>query len=209
MMRLFQKYSKGHLVETKRIELLGRYLELEQCANGVLFTSFSKLCGEPLSAADYLQIASKFDVVIIKNIPKLGLSQRNEARRFITLLDALYDAKVKLIASFEGKIEDLFNVKAIKPSLASLEMIQELDLVGAETSIFTGEEEIFAFKRAASRLIEMQGEAVFGANVVLSSAKAINPLRRIDLNHLSALKYQAFAKDFCLCNDCQVILCTL
>ena len=112
------------------IPLLGRLLRVPQARDGVARMSFDELCRRPLGAADYLALAARFSTLIVDGVPRLADGEREVARRFITLIDALYDAKVKLIAS-----------AAAEPA----ELYQRSD--GAEG---------FEFARAASRLIEMR-----------------------------------------------------
>ncbi|EBA04489.1 AFG1-like ATPase [Rhodobacterales bacterium HTCC2150] len=97
--------------------------------NGVGRASFADLCERPLGAGDYLAIADALRVLLLDDIPQLGGANNNEAKRFVTLIDALYEAKVKLIASAAASPEELY-------------------LSGAG---------IFEFERTASRLREMQG----------------------------------------------------
>ena len=92
--------------------------------------TFADLCEQPLAAPDYLEIARNFHTVLIDHIPVLSNTQRDAARRFVLLIDTLYDQNVKLIASAEAE-----------PSLLYT------DGDGAET-----------FRRTASRLVEMQSE---------------------------------------------------
>jgi cell division protein ZapE len=86
----------------------GRELHVPRCLKGVAVFSFKRLCGEPKGAADYLAIARRFHTVIIVGIPRLGPDNRNEAARFVTLIDALYDNKVKLLASADAEPDDLY-----------------------------------------------------------------------------------------------------
>jgi cell division protein ZapE len=116
--------------EPTRIELLGRQLDVPQAIDGVARFDFDALCRNPLSAADYLKLAQRFHTLIVDRIPALTASERNEAKRFIILIDALYDMRVKLIASAAGEPETLYS--------------------GAEGA------EAFEFARAASRLYEMR-----------------------------------------------------
>jgi cell division protein ZapE len=113
-----------------RIELLGRHLDVPQAIDGVARFDFDALCRRPLGAADYLKLAQRFHTLILDRIPLLGESERNEAKRFIILIDALYDMRVKLIASAAGEPKTLYS--------------------GAEGP------EAFEFARAASRLYEMR-----------------------------------------------------
>ena len=110
------------------LPLKGRVVVVPQAAMGVARFSFAELCEQPLGPADYLKIAHNFHTVLIDRIPTLGKDNRNEAKRFVTLIDALYENKVKLIASAEAEPESL-NPKG---------------------------DHAFEFKRTASRLREMQ-----------------------------------------------------
>ena len=109
-----------------------RVIRVPEAARGVARFSFRQLCEQPLGASDYLRIAREFHTVILENIPVMDYPQRNEAKRFIALIDTLYDNGVKLVAS-----------AAAEP--ASLYLATE----GYEAS---------EFKRTASRLIEMRSE---------------------------------------------------
>jgi len=86
----------------------GRALHVPKSLKGVAVFSFKRLCGEPRGAADYLAIAQRFHTVIIVGIPAMGPDQRNEAARFVTLIDALYEHKVKLLAAADAEPEGLY-----------------------------------------------------------------------------------------------------
>ena len=90
---------------------MGRTIHVARANDNCAWFDFSDLCFEPLGSADYLTICERFPVIIITNIPQLDSSKINEARRFVTLIDALYECQTKLIASLDEevpKIEDLF-----------------------------------------------------------------------------------------------------
>jgi cell division protein ZapE len=106
----------------------GRSLHVPKSLKGVAVFSFKRLCGEARGAADYLAIARRFHTIIIVGIPRLGPENRNEAARFVTLIDALYEHKVKLLAAADAEPGDLY--------------------VAGDGA--------FEFERTASRLIEMQ-----------------------------------------------------
>ncbi len=110
------------------LRIKGRDVTLSDFSNGVGRARFYDLCGQPLGPADYLAIAEAVRVLILEDIPRLGAENYNQARRFVTLVDALYEAKVRLIAT-----------AADEPELLYIE--------GAGT---------FEFERTASRLREMQ-----------------------------------------------------
>jgi len=112
------------------LNVLGHAVHVPQaCANVARF-SFADLCELPLGPADFLAIAQNFHTVIIDSIPVIAAARRDEAKRFITLIDTLYDKHVKLIVSAEAEPAELY----------------------AGTEGFVA----FEFKRTASRLIEMR-----------------------------------------------------
>jgi len=86
----------------------GRTLHVPKSFKGVAVFSFKRLCGEPRGAADYLAIAHAYHTVIVVGIPVMGPEMRNEAARFVTLIDALYENKVKLLASAAAEPERLY-----------------------------------------------------------------------------------------------------
>ena len=86
----------------------GRTLHVPKSLKGVAVFSFKRLCGEPRGAADYLAIAQRFHTVIIVGIPVLTREMRNEAARFVTLIDALYEHKVKLLAAADAEPPGLY-----------------------------------------------------------------------------------------------------
>ena len=106
----------------------GRLLHVPKSFKGVAVFSFRKLCAEARGAADYLAIAQAYHTVIIVGIPQMGPDQRNEAARFVTLIDALYEHKVKLLATAAAAPEALYDQGDGR----------------------------FEFERTISRLIEMQ-----------------------------------------------------
>lgn len=86
----------------------GRKLFVPKVLKGVAVFSFKRLCAEARGASDYLAIAQTYHTVIIVGIPRMGPENRNEAARFVTLIDALYEHKVKLIATADAEPEDLY-----------------------------------------------------------------------------------------------------
>ncbi len=86
----------------------GRTLHVPKSLKGVAVFSFKRLCGEARGAADYLAIARRYHTVILVGVPVMGADMRNEAVRFVTLVDALYEHKVKLLASADAEPEGLY-----------------------------------------------------------------------------------------------------
>jgi cell division protein ZapE len=119
--------------EPQEIALKGRRLRVPEAAMGVARFTFAQLCQQPLGAADYLRIAQEFHTLVIDHIPVMTFADRNAAKRFITLIDTLYDNAVKLVASAAVEPDELYTA--------------------------TEGVEVQEFRRTASRLIEMRSEA--------------------------------------------------
>jgi len=98
----------GDVVGTPtQIEVKRRRIDVPHAAVGVARFSFSEICGRPLGAADYLALAQTYCAIIVENVPVFDADRRNEARRFITLVDVLYEQKTLLALSAEASIESL------------------------------------------------------------------------------------------------------
>ena len=105
---LWQQETGGADSAPLILEVKGRKVELPRHVGRIARASFWDLCGLPLGPADYLAIAEALDLLFIDGIPRLSQSNYNEAKRFVTLVDALYEAKVRLIASGADDPERLY-----------------------------------------------------------------------------------------------------
>ncbi|CAN1169243.1 AFG1-like ATPase [Linum perenne] len=156
--------------------MFGRKLKVPESCKGVARFPFEHLCGRPLGAADYIAVTRNYHTVFISDIPAMSMRIRDKARRFITLVDELYNHHCCLVCSASASIEDLFHGTE-EGTLFDLESFQfETDIEGGKLrrdvlaegklgdrgapstiiSMMSGREESFAFRRAVSRLIEMQ-----------------------------------------------------
>jgi cell division protein ZapE len=81
------------------VRVQGRILRVPQAACGAAWFTFATLCEAPLGPADYLALAQRFQTIFIDNVPKLGSAKRDARRRFIILIDILYDAHVRVVIS--------------------------------------------------------------------------------------------------------------
>jgi cell division protein ZapE len=124
----------GAPASAERLEIQGHVLEIPRASSGAARFTFDELCDQPLGAADFLALARRFHTVFIDRIPKLGPERRNEARRFVTLIDALYETRTKLVASADG----------------------------APDALYVAGDGAFEFARTASRLIEMRSKDYLG-----------------------------------------------
>jgi cell division protein ZapE len=98
----------GGSAEPLTLSVKGRRVELPAFRNGVARAAFWELCGRPLGPADYLAVAEACRVLLIEDIPRLSSENYNEAKRFVTLIDALYEARTRLIASAADTPENLY-----------------------------------------------------------------------------------------------------
>ena len=119
--------------QPRDISIKGRVLHVPCSSHGVARFSFAEICELPLAASDYLRLARDYHTIIIDHIPVMEYADRNPAKRFIALIDTLYDNAVKLLASAEADPVSLY--------------------VASEGN------EANEFKRTSSRLIEMSSES--------------------------------------------------
>jgi cell division protein ZapE len=129
----WHRLTAGHAGTARELPMKGRVIRVPRASLRVARFSFRELCGEPLAGNDYLKLAREFHTIVLDRIPVLDYSRRDEAKRFIILIDTLYDNAVKLVASAEAEPQALYL---------------------AETGFEAAE-----FRRTASRLIEMRSRA--------------------------------------------------
>ncbi len=116
------------------LPVLGRLLKIPRACGGAARFTFDELCAVPLAAPDYLALAKHFHTVLIDHIPVLTAARRDEALRFILLIDTLYDARTQLVCSAAAPAAELYPAG----------------------------DAVIAFRRTASRLLEMQSDAYIG-----------------------------------------------
>ena len=128
----FEQLADGRGERDVKVQVEGRPVCARREAEGVVWFDFRELCEGPRSAADYIEIARCYQAVFLSGVPVMGAAADDAARRFITLVDELYDRGVKLVVSAAAD---------------------------APEALYRGERLAFEFRRAASRLHEMQGRA--------------------------------------------------
>ncbi|XP_068867123.1 AFG1-like ATPase isoform X2 [Aphelocoma coerulescens] len=164
MDKLFDELAQkqNDLTRPRILKVQGRELRLNKACGTIADFTFEELCDRPLGASDYLEISKHFDTVFVRDIPLLTIAKRTQTRRFITLIDTFYEHKVRIICSAAAPLQSLFLVELDSGELQdSRVLMDDLDLSQDSAkglSMFTGEEEIFAFQRTLSRLTEMQTE---------------------------------------------------
>ncbi len=127
----------------ERVEVKGRILTVSRAARGAARFSFDELCARPLGAADYIALNRRYGTLFLDRIPVMDPAMRNEAKRFVTLIDAIYEARTKLVCSADAEPDGLYP-----------------DGDGA-----------FEFARTASRLMEMRSAGYLGAEHVAPPAE--------------------------------------
>ncbi|MCB1721133.1 MAG: cell division protein ZapE [Rhodospirillales bacterium] len=125
---VFNALTDNAVPDTDTLEVKGRTIEVEAVARGVARFTFAQLCERPHGAEDYLEIVNNYHTVFVEGIPALGYDRRNEAKRFMILIDTLYEAGTKLVATAEALPDQLYR----------------------------GHDHAFEFQRTVSRLQEMQ-----------------------------------------------------
>jgi cell division protein ZapE len=135
MDRIWARMAGGEPGAAVTLDVKGRSLVLPRVSHGVARCEFADLCDQPLGSLDYLALADAVHVLMLDHVPKLTADRRNAARRFITLIDTLYDRRIGFIASADAAPDDLY-------------------VAGDGSDLFV---------RTASRLVEMQGAEYLSA----------------------------------------------
>ena len=126
--KAFDELTEGAQAGPDTFTVKGRNVPIAKAARGVAMSDFDSLCARPLGAEDYLTLAGRYHTLILDGVPRLSENRRNEAKRFMTLIDALYEHGVNLILAAESAPNDLYREGT----------------------------HAFEFERAVSRLMEMQ-----------------------------------------------------
>ena len=132
----WEKLICGARERAEEITVKKRIIPAPRTARGAARFEFEDLCGKPLGASDYLAIVRHYDTIFLDHIPVMGPESRNEAKRFVTLIDAIYDSRTKFVCSADGEPD----------------------------ALYPAGDGAFEFERTASRLIEMRSEVYLKAD---------------------------------------------
>jgi cell division protein ZapE len=136
--KAFRRLTGGSAVRPVTLTVMGRELVVPQASDGVARFDFDSLCNTALGAGDYLAIATHFHTLVLDDIPLLSPEKYDQARRFIVLVDTLYDQRVKLIASADATPEQLYqrgeNAKMFERTASRLDEMQSDDWLGLTRS---------------------------------------------------------------------------
>jgi len=130
MLSLFEKLTAPQKSKSTKIDVKGRKIPIEKSVSDMAWVSFTELCEKPRAAADYQALVSAYQTIFLNDVPRMGYDRRNECKRFILLIDTLYDAGIRLVINAETEPQKLYH----------------------------GKDHAFEFERTISRLLEMQGE---------------------------------------------------
>ncbi|CAK4071212.1 unnamed protein product [Aphanomyces euteiches] len=167
----FKALVSDEPIEAVKLRTQGRVVDVHLAApkRQVCLVSFTDMCDKPLGAADYLAIAEAFHTVFLQDIPRLQVQNLNQTRRFITFVDCMYDKKVQLYC-----LADAAPIDLLEPDPATKGLIDE----------------VFAFDRTVSRLLEMQSESygTLATSAELpTTAHRLTLLRRLQAKKLNYL----------------------
>nr|WP_257098923.1 cell division protein ZapE [Pseudovibrio flavus] len=130
MEQIWRSLTRGMAPHAETLHNMGRNIPVNRTCSGAAWFTFTELCVEPLAASDYLRIGHAYHTIFLSDVPVLEARKRNEAKRFINLIDALYDNGNRLVISAEKEPQDLY--------------------------VASSGTEAFEFDRTSSRLIEMR-----------------------------------------------------
>ncbi|XP_070972366.1 AFG1 like ATPase a isoform X1 [Oncorhynchus clarkii lewisi] len=101
-------FKQNDITRPRTLKLLAREVSLMKTCGTIADCTFEELCDRPLGASDYLEISRQFDTVFIRNIPLLTMNKKTQARRLITLIDAFYEHKVRVVILADHPLDDIF-----------------------------------------------------------------------------------------------------
>lgn len=104
----FADLTEGALVESETLSVKGRDIVVNRTARGVAYFDFEELCQRALGAEDYIRVGDRFHTIVLNGIPRMDADMRNEAKRFMNLIDVLYEKKVNLVAAADVAPEELY-----------------------------------------------------------------------------------------------------
>eukprot|EP00096_Caligus_rogercresseyi_P013177 TRINITY_DN5854_c0_g1_i2.p1 TRINITY_DN5854_c0_g1~~TRINITY_DN5854_c0_g1_i2.p1 ORF type:complete len:448 (+),score=145.71 TRINITY_DN5854_c0_g1_i2:231-1574(+) len=160
----FMASKETDTIRPRVLRIKGRDVSFAKTCGRLLDCSFEEICGRALWTNDYIKLSNTFHTIFIRDIPILNQRRKSEARRFIALIDTLYENKIRVVASGTVGYWDLFQNEEISFQERLEEhrlLIDDLGIQASEagtleSSVFAGDEENFAFQRTISRLTEMQ-----------------------------------------------------
>jgi len=152
---LFKKLTYPHDAEPTPIMVMNRVLTIPRAARGVAFCTFDFMCRQARSAVDYIGICKEFHTIILTGIPVFNKDNRDSMRRFITLVDELYQHRVKLICSAEKPVTELLDFNNPNDEVRNRNVEEAFNFNKSHTENY---DEVFAFDRTISRLMEMRNK---------------------------------------------------
>lgn len=141
---LFESFLAGQKATKQSVEVKGRVIKVSKAGSGVALFDFKKLCEEPLAAEDYLKLSAVYHTIFVQHVPVMGQDKRNALKRFILLIDCVYEAGGLLVIGAQEEI----------------------------TSLYSGVDHQFEFQRSISRLNEMRSKDYMHAHKKLRTEQS-------------------------------------
>lgn len=141
--KTFERLTNHANTDPVHVDVRGRHIQIKKFYDQVCMVAFNELCEKPRAAADYKALCDRFHTVFLSFVPRMGYDRRNELKRFILLVDTLYDAQIRLVVNAED----------------------------VPSKLYSGKDHAFEFERTISRLTEMQGPEYLAKTGIAKSDK--------------------------------------
>ena len=131
--KLFERFVNKDEIHIRKINTKSRIIRIEKCTANIAYFTFKKLCSENLGHEDYKNIANAFSIIFVENVPHFSSSNSDECRRFISLIDMLYDHKRSVIILAEKPINQLCSINTLKKEFErTSSRLYEMTIIGNE-----------------------------------------------------------------------------
>ncbi len=131
--KLFERFVNKDEIHIRKINTKSRVIRIEKCTSNIAYFTFKKLCSENLGHEDYKNIANAFSIIFVDNVPHFSSSNSDECRRFISLIDMLYDHKRSVIILAEKPINQLCSINTLKKEFErTSSRLYEMTIIGNE-----------------------------------------------------------------------------
>ncbi|KAK9837545.1 hypothetical protein WJX84_004210 [Apatococcus fuscideae] len=176
--RRFSQITQGQRLRPSRITVqMGRHLSVPLAGDHMCIFDFDDLCGRPVGAADFIAVAEEFHTLALENVPIFDAASRSEAYRFLTLVDVLYEHRIRLFCSSAGGPFDLFN------NIMTVQDAKAREAKGENTENFVVDDNLgFSKDRLISRLTEMQSMEYLVAHAKLHAPELLPVLKEAQQN---------------------------
>ncbi|KAL0053502.1 hypothetical protein WJX82_006636 [Trebouxia sp. C0006] len=185
----FQEVAQPHSTRPIRVDvIMGRTLDVAQAGGPVCFFTFDKLCNANVGAADYIALANKFHTIALSGVPVFTADIRSQAYRFVTLIDVLYEHRIRVFCSADGEPTDLFvNIMTLQEART-----QRSNMSKAQEDALVVDDNLgFSKDRTISRLLEMQSREYLISHAEHHAPELVMALKEANKNSEAAQAAEA------------------